>query len=219
MAVNPRSVNFGRIKRGAESSIKYISLTGMDKNITKITSITSGNEYIKAETNLSVLEEDNKNQISITVLPGMKMGRFIEKVTINTDHEKLKELSFYVRGEIVGNIYVYPDHLYFSELKNNRMIRLKALFDTTFKVLDAKSTTLDLVTHIITKREGKEYWIRVRPTKDFDFKDGFLKGEINIRTDDKEGQDIINVGITGRYGGRVWKKRTERESEKAAEKK
>lgn len=139
-------------------------------------------------------------------LPWFSVGRFGKKITINTDHEKVKELSFYVHGEIVdGNIYVDTNHLFFSKRRKNRTIWLRALSDATFKVLDAKSTTPDLVTKVKTIREGMEYWVTVRTTEDFDYVNDLLKGSIIIRTDDKE-QDIIRVRVTGGYGRRAWKK-------------
>jgi hypothetical protein len=217
LALEPKNVNFGKVKRGAKSATKYVSLTGIDKDITKITSVTSGNRYVKAETILSDSEDSKKELIRVTVLPGIKMGFFREKITINTDHEKLKKLSLYVRGQIAGNIHVSPVHLSFSPSRKNRKIELKAFFDATFKVFDVTSTTPDLVTRVETIKEGLEYRVLVRTMDDFDFnfEDSVLKGKITIRTDDKEQENIdIKFSIYGKGPRKTRKDKSERVSKK-----
>ena len=188
------------MKKGAQSSSKYVSLIGTDKDITKITSVVSNNKYIKVEEEPPDAVGENKDKkIKITVLPGMKVGTFREKIVVNTDHNKMKKLSIHIQGNIVGNITVTPPYLYFGIFKKGetyaRTIRLKAAPGVSFKVLDVRSTTPDLITNLKTLSEGIEYLVRVFTTESFD-KD-ILKGKIIIATDD-EGQKNIEVMVAGR---------------------
>ena len=114
LAIKPSRINFGKLKKGIKSPAKYASLTGIDKDKIKITSVKSQNDYIKVDTNLSGFENDKKKQIKIAVLPDIKLGRLRDRVTINTDHEKVKKLTLYVYGEVLGNIMVKPEHLAFG---------------------------------------------------------------------------------------------------------
>jgi len=200
LATKPSRIYFGRMKKGAQSSSKYVSLIGTDKDITKITSVVSNNKNIKVEEEPSDAVSENKDRkIKITVLPGMKVGTFREKIVVNTDHNKMKELSIHIHGEIVGNITVAPPYLYFGIFKkgerHEKTIRLKAAPGVSFKVLDVKSTTSDLIPNLITLKEGIEYLVRVFTKESFD-KD-ILKGKIIIATDD-EGQKNIEVMVGGR---------------------
>jgi len=147
-------------------------------------------------------ETENKNKaqkIKVTVLPDMKVGRFNEVITINTDHEKKKKLTFYVSGEIVGNITVLPSRISFGMYrkggKYEKRIRLKAAPGVVFKVLDVKSTTPDLTPKLVTVKEGTEYLVRVSMGEGFD-KDT-LNEKITITTDDKEQENIV-VNVSGR---------------------
>lgn len=198
LATKPGRINFGRLKKGSPSS-KYVSLKGADKDSVKITSVQSKNKHIEVETNPEGFESDKQKKIKISVLPGMKAGKFRDRVTIYTDHEKINKLVLYVYGEVLGNIIVDPNHLLFGMFKKGeaveKIITLRAASDTTFEVLDVKSTIPEIVTRSETIREGKEYKIKVLLKENFN-KD-VLKGKVIIKTDDKE-QENIDIKVFGR---------------------
>lgn len=200
MAVEPRRIYVGRLRKSAPSPEKYVVLSGTDKDITKIKSVISRNNHIKTEVVLPETENKNKTQrIKVTVLPDMKVGRFNEVITINTDHKEKKKLTFYVSGEIVGNITVLPSRISFGMFKKGakyeKKIRLKAAPGVVFNVLDVKSTTPDLTPKVVTIKEGTEYLVRVSMEESFD-KD-ILNEKITITTDDKEQESIV-VNVSGR---------------------
>lgn len=200
MAVEPNRIYFGRITKGAKTPERHVILAGIDKDITKIESVISKNNHIKAEVVLPEVEGKDKDQrIKVTVLPGMKIGRFREKITVNTDHKEKNELTFYVSGEIVGNITVIPPYLSFGIFrkggKYKKNIRLKAAPGVAFKVLDVKSTTPDLTPKLIAVNEGTDYLVNVYLKESFD--KNILNGKITITTDDKEQEQII-IMVSGR---------------------
>jgi hypothetical protein len=218
LALKPSRINFGRLKKGIKSPTKYASLTGTDKDKIKITSVKSMKNYINVETNLSGFENDKKKQIKITMLPDIKLGRLRDRITINTDHEKVKKLTLYVYGEVLGNIMVKPEHLAFGMLKKGKelekTISLKATSDSSFKVLDVKSTIPELVTKVETIREGKEYKVKVLVKENIN-KD-ILKGKVIIKTDDKD-QERIEVRVSGR-AKKKFKKKPQKKSQKESQK-
>jgi len=200
LAVEPRRIYFGRLRKSMPHPEKYVVLSGTEKGITKITSVISKNNHIKTEVVPPETENKNKpQQIKVTVLPDMKVGRFNEVVTIHTDHKEKKKLTFYVSGEIVGNIAVLPSRISFGMFKKGgkyeKRIRLKAAPGVVFKVLDVKSTTPGLTPKIVTVKEGTEYLVRVSMEESFD-KD-IMNEKITITTDDKEQEKIV-VNVSGR---------------------
>lgn len=195
---NPSRLSFGQIKKGGEA-VRYAALTGSDKDSVKITSVESNNQYLKVDTNLKGFESDKQKQIRVSLRPGMKIGRFNERVILHTDHKERKDLTLYVMGEIVGNIVVTPNFLHFGMFEHGksieRIITVRAAADNTFKVLEIKSTVPDVVTGLETVRPGKEY--RIRATLKESFAGDILRGQLLIKTNDKD-QGMIEVNVFGR---------------------
>jgi len=198
LTTKPDRVNFGRVKKKDES-IKYILLIGRDKEKAKIISTRSNNKFVKVDINHSGFEGDKNKKIKITVLSGMNLGRFREKVIIYTDHKRIKKLETYVTGEIIGDIVISPQYLYFGEMIHGkeqvRTIRMKSTSDDPFRVLDIKSTISEIQTILEKVKEGKEYRVKVVLTQKFN-KD-LLKGKIIIKTNIKD-QEKIEVKVLGR---------------------
>jgi len=197
--LEPTRVNFGSIQKKAKPAPQYLSLTGSDAGKVKITSIKSENRSIKIETNNKGFEGDQNKKVKVTVQPGIKVGKFREQISVNTDHESLKELSFYVYGEVIGNIEVTPKYLSFGTIEHGKPIEgkvsVKALEDAKFKVVGVQSTIPELKTEIETVKKGKEYIVHVSVQEDF--AGDVLKGNLTIQTDDKE-EEKIEIRIYGR---------------------
>lgn len=200
LALVPRRVYFGKLRKGVRSPDRYVEIAGTDRDTTKILFVESRNKFIRAEVVPFTRKDGSKGKrIRVTVLPGMKVGRFNEWVAVHTDHKEKKKITFHVYGEITGNIMVLPQYLSFGMFrkggKYERKIRLKAAPGVSFRVLDVKSTTPDLIPNLLTIREGTDYWVEVCMKESFD-KDT-LNGKIIITTDDKD-QQYIEVTVTGR---------------------
>lgn len=201
LALEPERVNFQHVKRGAEAT-QYVSLTGTDKDTTKILSVESQNKFIKVETNPKGYQQDKDKKIKITILPDMQVGRFRDKVTVHTDHKSLKNLTVSLYGELLGDITVRPRSFSFGFFEKDkipdRTVTLRANPVTSFKVLQAESIPPDVETEVITIKEGKEYQVKAHVKEGF-AKDS-LQGRIIITTDNKS-QQTIEV----RYFGRIKK--------------
>ncbi len=196
--VEPNRLSFGQVKKGGEA-VRYAALAGSDRDAAKITSVESNNQHIKVDTNPKGFENDPQKQIKVSLRPGMKIGRFNERVILHTDHKELKDLTLYVMGEIVGNIVVTPNFLHFGMFEQGksveRIITVRAAADNSFKVLDIKSTVPDVVTGLETVQAGKEY--RIRATLKESFTGDVLRGQLLIKTNDKD-QGMIEMNVFGR---------------------
>jgi hypothetical protein len=199
LAVNPERINFGQITKDSIPGPQYVSMTGKLKDTVKITTIKSNNKFIKVETNPSGFDNDKDKKIKVSILPGGKIGRFNSNITCLTDSEKVKNISFFAYGEILGNITVIPSSVSFrlndDKKADEKSIIVKARADSSFKILDAKSSIPELQTKVETIKNGKEYNIKVILKEGFD--KPFFQGNIIITTDDKE-QSQIDVKVYGR---------------------
>ncbi len=129
----------------------------------------------------------------------MKIGNIREKIIIHTDHKKIKKLTVYVNGEVRGDIRVKPTYLSLGVLNKNKTtvktINLDAEKNTSFKVLDVVSTEPEIKAELETVKEGESYRIKVFPVEGYT--QDLLKGEILIKTDNKD-QEEIKVKFFGR---------------------
>lgn len=194
----PRRINFGQLKKGSSYPSKYISVIGTEKDSTKLLSVKSKNKNIKVAINASGFDNDTNKRIKVSVLPGMGVGRFKDRITIQTDNDKAKKLKLSLHGEILGNIMISPRHLSFTLGKGKRLektVVVKTASGKNFKILNVKSTIPDLTISTKTVKEGEEYQIKVMIREDLDKK--FLRGKIIITTDDKD-QEEIEVKVFGR---------------------
>ena len=184
-----------------ELPTKYITLAGEDSVRTSITKVETSekNKFLNVDL---VNEEKGGNQskkIIVTVLPDIKIGKIREKIIIHTDHKKIKKLTVYVYGEVKGDISVKPTYLSLGILNRNKAnvkkIKLDSVGNTSFKVLNIVSSDPEIKAELKTVKEGKSYHINVSPIEGY--KQDLLKGEILIKTDNKD-QENIKVKFFGR---------------------
>ncbi len=200
LALQPQKVFFGNIRKKAlPSAEKEAVLIGKDKDTTRIKSLLSSNEHVKAELVSSGGDDPKIGQkIKISIQPGMEFGNFHERVMVLTDHQEKKRLTLFVSGSISRNILVYPTSLSFGAFRKggryHRMVTLMAAPDASFKILDVGSNNPDLIPRLITRKEGVHYQVNVTLSENFD-KDN-LSGTIWIQTDDTE-QKTIQIPVLG----------------------
>ena len=198
IGISPNRVNFNQVKKGKEH-VRYASVSGEDKDKTKLTGSESSNPNIKVEISPKGFDEDRYRQIKVILMPTIRAGRFFERVTIHTDHQDMKDIQLDVIGDVTGEVTVMPNQLHFGLFQKGnqieRVIVLKATEDTIFKVLEIKSTIPEITTSIETVEAGRQY--RVHAQLNEGFAGDTLKGSLIIKTDLKE-DSIIEIDIAGR---------------------
>jgi len=197
-ALEPYIINFGRFKKG-EAPVRYVTVTGEDKDKTKIVSAAARGNQIKVETSADGYDNSKDKRIQISVLPDVKVGQFRDVITVTTDHQTLENMNISVFGEVVGEITVTPRSFSFGFFEKGKavekVITLKANPPATFKILKAEANTPDVQLDVVPVVEGKEYQVKARIRDNFD-KDS-LRGNLIITTDNKE-QPTIEVMFFGR---------------------
>ena len=198
IGISPNRVSFNQVKKGKEH-VLYASVAGEDKDKTKLTGSESSNPNIKVEISPKGFDEDPYRQIKVILMPTIRVGRFFERVTIHTNHQDMKDIELNVIGDVTGDVAVTPNQLHFGLFQKGKqtehVIMLKAMEDTTFKVLEIKSTIPEITTSIETVEAGRQY--RVHAQLNEGFAGDTLKGSLIIKTDLKE-DSIIEIDIAGR---------------------
>lgn len=116
----PEMINFDSVSNEEAQSAKF-AVFSADRPQTKILKLTTSRpEFF--ETKLEPLTADECKQlkvtqgtrVSVTMKPGMPLGRFLDEIVIETDHPLMPELKMSIGGSITGSITVIPDHLRLS---------------------------------------------------------------------------------------------------------
>jgi len=200
LALQPQQLVMGQIKKN-EPIIRYAGLIGNDKNTAKIISAESSHKLMKVAVNNQGFDNNPEKKIKITVLPGLKPGRFQERVTITTDHPSVKTLMLPVSGEVMGNILVSPQMVSFGVLqqgqKIERTINLKASGKESFKVTKADSDNPAISAVIEKVVPDKEYNVKIAADESVAAPGAILRGKILISTTDKD-QATIEIPYWGR---------------------
>jgi len=200
LAAKPNRVYFGTFKKG-ETPIKYIRLTGLDSEQTRITRVETAarKKILKTEISSESPVVLAAPRVMVSVLPDVAVGRLRERITLYTDHEKIKKITVYAYGEVKGDIKVRPKYLSLGNLQRDKpvekTITLEAAENTSFKVLKVSSSDPEVDAVVETVRDGRSYRVTVSPRKDFS--KNMLRGNILIETDNKE-QNEIKVNFFGR---------------------
>ncbi|MBN2107126.1 MAG: hypothetical protein JW832_06830 [Deltaproteobacteria bacterium] len=198
LGVSPSRINFYRVKKGTEQ-VRYASLSGEEKDAAKLTGFDSSNPSIRVDLNPQGYEGNKYQQIKITLLPTMRAGRFFDRVTLHTDHKKIKDIRLNLIGEVIGDIALMPSQLHFGLFRPgkpiDRVIKLRAAEGVTFKILGVTSTLADVTARVETVTPGAEYLIRAQ-LKDT-FEGSSLSGKLIITTDLKK-DSTLEVRILGR---------------------
>ena len=200
LTIQPQQLMLGQVKKD-ETVVRFAGLSGNDKDSTKITSAESSNKFIQVVLNPMGFDNHPEKTIKVTLLPGIKPGRFQERITLTTDHPSIKTLTLPVIGEVIGNIIVTPQTLSFGILQKgqyvDRAINLKATGKHSFKVVRADTGNPAIAASIEKVSGGREYNIKISVDQSTATPGTILRGKIVITTTDKE-QQTIEVPYWGR---------------------
>jgi hypothetical protein len=199
IGINPIRINFSQVKKGQEH-VRFASLTGEDKDTTKLTGSESPNPNIKVEINPKGFDNDKYQQIKIILLPTMKAGRFFERVNIHTDHKTMKDIQLNVIGDVTGDVTIAPNQVHFGLFQkgkqpSERFLTIRSAGEVTFKILEVTSSIPEVTARVETVVDGKEY--KLRATLSDAFAGDSLNGTLTIKTD-MQHDGIIEVPIAGR---------------------
>ena len=201
LTINPAAIVFPAFIGSLGSTEPlYARLTGSGSASVKIISTEAANKLINIEINKRGFDGDPTRQIRFNVQPGMPVGRFRERVVLNTDNTSVPSLNVYVMGEVAGTINVSPKHLALGTITPGSTVRKTIQLQSaaeafTFNVVEVSSTVEGMATELITVTPGKEY--QVVASLPEGSKQSIIRGQIVIKTDDPD-QGIITVRVFGR---------------------
>jgi len=119
LLLSPRSIVIRRNIRRGESASRQIYLfndTGKDLQVKEV---KADIPFIETGIKKQAEGEGSYFIITVTLKPGAPLGTLKSKVTVFTNHPKEPVVEIPVTAEIVGDIKIQPDTLFFGMLKKN----------------------------------------------------------------------------------------------------
>ncbi len=151
----------------------------------KILSVESTSEHVSAEW----FEEDSNGtseiKLRVTVHNTLPVGRFNEKVYVETNLENYKKIMIPVHGRVIGDIYVNPMSLVFkgyqTAFQPTKKFTVKSRSEKTFEIVSVNPSDPRLTVDYTKSQEPGRYdfTAQLNPGDE----DYFLSGEIIITTD------------------------------------
>lgn len=197
LSLSRNTVSFGQLSKD-QQAVRYLTLEGRDRDQAEILSVECDSERLKVEFSKTGFDNDPAQQLRITLLPGIPVGRFNSRVFLRTNNPSTPNLTLLVSGEITGAIRVVPYRLNFTLFQKGvgavRQIRLTTEKDP-FKILSVSCTVPGLVTRVEELTAGTNYFVKVIVPADFAA--DAISGTVVIQTDNPE-QQTIEVKVSGR---------------------
>ena len=199
VAAVPAQVAFGTVHKGtgATQEVAIDDLT--NQKDFKVSSFSNSNSSIK------VTEEPRKDgkpgvMLKVDLLPTMPAGPFDDSIKIVTNRVPM---NIDVFGTVTGDLALDPQQVSFGIVPRGqdviRILKLTNSSQRDVKVLDIASSTPSVVASADPVKPGKEY--RITVTLRRGTPDGQLRGQLAIKTDDPE-QNNVNVpfyAIVGQF--------------------
>jgi len=198
------SLRFGKMGRD-EVLVKNANLVVQDPGKTKIVDISTSNPLVKARQEGEPVKtgDQYKVNISVTVGPGLPIGKLQEKVIIRSSDSENPEATLDLYGVIIDNIEVTPDSLNFlvddsrkfTNQKSQTITIVNYIKSSPINILEAVDSGDNLTIDVKTIEPGQRFLV-MATIKDDAFGDKLqLGGSIRIKTDSKEyGEFVVNYG-------------------------
>lgn len=180
-ALQPRSINLGRLNRG-ETITKTTKLIARDPAKTKITSVEA--EATEGELTAKIVEVGDNQGVAVSY-KGTKTGVVRGRVEVTTNSKKRPTINVMVRGLVLGTWELIPRTVSFPEPGEDgepprRTLRIKARTETNFRITKVEDSE-DVVTAKITKSDnGYEVELTLSKTPEK------RRGTLEITTTDPE---------------------------------
>lgn len=198
LALEPESIYFGRVRRGVQH-VRRVKLVGKSVEKTKILGIQQADDARIRIRRLDPTQEQDQALLEVTMPMDLPVGRFFEKTTVQTDDEKVKQLTLTLRGEILGDISWEPRNVQFGYFPRDqfpaRTLTLSITGGKKFRVLRAYDSAEQVTAKVNEVKPGESYTLDLRIEPKTDTRT--LRGELVVVTD-YPGQEEIRIRY---YGG------------------
>ncbi|MDR4506443.1 MAG: DUF1573 domain-containing protein [Candidatus Scalindua sp.] len=193
ISANPRRINFASVYIGSEMN-KTITVTSDSSfNITKITSSIPFLDVSIKEKN------ENEYTINVSLKDNHEIGRFNGSIFLETDNTIQPKVIIPVFGDITGDITIYPEKLYYGNIKKGSERTQKVFLKLNrenIKISGIKVVPDFLSVKIVEDYRNNNTQILIEVKLHENAAVGTLNGLLEINTDSKV-QPVIKVPIAG----------------------
>jgi hypothetical protein len=199
VAAVPAQVAFGTVHKGTAASQEVAIDDLMNQKDFQVSSVSNSNPAIK------VTKEPRKDGkpgaiLKVDLLPTMPAGPFDDSIKIVTNRVPM---NIDVFGTVTGDLALDPQQVSFGIVPRGqdvvRILKLTNSSQRDVKVLDIASSTPSVSASADPVKPGKEY--RITVTLRRGTPDGQLRGQLAIKTDDPEQNnvDVPFYAIVGQF--------------------
>lgn len=209
-ALQPPHLYMGRFSKN-DTTVRTTKVIAKEPAKLKITKVTPSNDLLSAKIveskpqapapddpnkkieKVEPPKDDSGLELEVTLKPGMKVGRFNEKITLETNIEKVPTYELNVSGEVLGDIQIEPRLVSLrGEGQEKEFSSSVKIFtdnqDVKFKVTKAACEDPKFETTIETVEKDRSYKINVvykgePPEK-------YVRSKLLVSTDSPEQPEI-----------------------------
>ena len=197
LAISPRNIAFGDIKKGTIST-REIYITDQTGENVKVTKVESYPSFLSAIFSSITVKSYQGYKVLISLSPNTPLCSLEGKVTIYTTDKKHLEIEIPVTANIIGDIEFYPSMFFFGFVKQGSnptaIITISTTGAAPLKIERVENGQNFISTKFISTSEGKKYKLTATLSKDIP--KGNIKGTITIYTDNPD-QPRIEIPIFG----------------------
>ena len=201
ITVNPRQINFGHIFKGekAHAEVHLQPRLGFD---IEIKDVMTSNPVVSIKYKKE--EQENRYIVNATLNEDTMVGVWTGNIYILTNSERQRQLIVSFFGEVIGDIKLYPPHIYFGVIKKGSE-QVKSAFLTLLnekiKVEKIEVQPDILVSEVVIEPqedagEKKRLTLRILNKIKKDAPLGQINSIVKIYTNSKI-QPIIDIPVSG----------------------
>ena len=147
----------------------------------KILGVRTDSKYMKAE----LITVENIPMANLQLMPSLPVGKFSQHLLVDYDYKGEKTThNIYIYGEILGDIHVTPNRLFFGLVKDtssfSKTITIASLDTQPFEITSMESSTKSVKVTVTKHQNEKSY--QLITTISPEAKSGEVSGEVVIHT-------------------------------------
>jgi hypothetical protein len=196
VAVTPRYVNFGSVKKDDPRKKMKLEIEFQKDRKIKIKEVSSESEAVIVT---PVKEDAQGAEYSVSLADKVPSGRVTGQILVRTNSSKNPQIKVPVHAFVQGSVKVSPQLLSFGVVppgtKATRQITLTKSGNKPFSVKEVRKGSDRLTYEVFTEKEGESYRIQVEFDPG-DQKKGRIAERLTIVTDNGE-EETIEVPLYG----------------------
>lgn len=196
VTISPTRIYLGSIRKG-KGTIKRINIFEGEEGL-KIIKTEPSSKYLFAEVFQMASGKGGDYEVIVALSPETPIGPIKEQITIYTNNLKRPRIEILIRGEVKGDIEIFPKSLLFGSVKKkdtpSRQVIILTRSSGDLKIEKVENSIQSISVQLSPLEKGKKYVLtaQLKP----DMPEGSIKGVVKLYTNSAD-QPVIEVPVYG----------------------